>query len=134
MVWLKVGFVLLLCALVGAVPTNNRRRDPTDHVKLYTAFPGGVALFTSSNHTAFKCLSSSRIAFDPKAKTATYVWHFKGHSGHKRKDVSLHFFPGETPGQIRFYLNDEHHVPSPRLHFICSIMCRLKEADHVVSV
>ncbi|KAK8779785.1 hypothetical protein V5799_018865, partial [Amblyomma americanum] len=79
----KLAFCLLLCGLVAAVPTSNGRRDPADSVKLYEAFPSSVALFTSSNHTSFKCLSSSRTAFDPKAKTATYVWHFKGHSGHK---------------------------------------------------
>ncbi|KAK8770043.1 hypothetical protein V5799_013493 [Amblyomma americanum] len=107
MVWLKVGFGLLLFALASAVPPGNRRRDPTDLFKLYTAFPNAVAIFTSSNHSSFKCLTATRRAFDPKAKTATYVWHFKGHSGHKRKDVSFHLFREDTPGQDTYYLNDD---------------------------
>ncbi|KAK8757903.1 hypothetical protein V5799_004466, partial [Amblyomma americanum] len=74
---------------------------------LYTEFPQPVAAFTSSNHSSFKCLSATRRAFDPKAKTATYVWHFKGHSGDNGKDVSLNFFPGDAPGQTRFYLNED---------------------------
>uniref|UniRef100_A0A6M2E6L6 Putative lipocalin-5 1 n=1 Tax=Amblyomma tuberculatum TaxID=48802 RepID=A0A6M2E6L6_9ACAR len=114
MVWLKAGVCLLLFALADAGPTRNSRHDSTDYAKissvlstqLYAAFPRPVAIFTSSNHASFKCLSATRTAFDPNVKSATYVWHFKPHSGHKGKDVRLNFFPGDTPGQ-KFYLNDD---------------------------
>ncbi|XP_049527608.1 uncharacterized protein LOC125947239 [Dermacentor silvarum] len=76
-------------------------------VKLFAAFPHAVAVFTSNNHTSFKCLSAKRTQFDPATGTATYVWHLKAHSGHKRKDVAFNLAPGDTPDTSVYYLNDD---------------------------
>ncbi|XP_049527635.1 uncharacterized protein LOC125947259 [Dermacentor silvarum] len=107
MAFLNISVCFFLLVLATADPKPNRSREPTDSKRLFAAFPHAVAVFTSNNHTSFKCLSAKRTQFDPATGTATYVWHLKAHSGHKRKDVAFNLAPGDTPDTSVYYLNDD---------------------------
>ncbi|KAH7941411.1 hypothetical protein HPB49_013390 [Dermacentor silvarum] len=113
----RVSVQEALCMCLQRLVYPNRLCDLQDffgrHYRLFAAFPHAVAVFTSNNHTSFKCLSAKRTQFDPATGTATYVWHLKAHSGHKRKDVAFNLAPGDTPDTSVYYLNDAEGLAAP---------------------
>uniref|UniRef100_G3MSI2 Lipocalin n=1 Tax=Amblyomma maculatum TaxID=34609 RepID=G3MSI2_AMBMU len=111
MAWLNYAVCFLLFVLGTARRDTNHDRERTDSTRMFAAFPHVVAVFTSNNHTSFKCLSATRTRFNAHNKTATYIWHLKAHSGHPRKDVSFDISFGETPGQGTFVLNNDTANP-----------------------
>ncbi|XP_037576977.2 uncharacterized protein LOC119459344 isoform X1 [Dermacentor silvarum] len=111
MAWLKLAVSLLLLALANASRPGNRRRETTDSLRMFTAFPHAVAVFTTKNDTSFKCLSTTRRHFNPRQKTVTYVWHFKNNTGHRRRDVVFDVDFSQTPGQGTFFINNDKTRP-----------------------
>ncbi|XP_065295049.1 uncharacterized protein [Dermacentor albipictus] len=111
MAWLKLAVCLLLFALATANLPGNRRRETTDSLRMFSAFPHAVAVFTTKNDTSFKCLSTTRRHFDPLKKTVTYVWHFKNYTGHQRRDVVFDVDFSGTPGQGTFFINNNKTRP-----------------------
>ncbi|XP_077520991.1 uncharacterized protein LOC144132453 [Amblyomma americanum] len=107
MTWLNHSLCFVLFVLAVADRENNLGREHTDSTRMFGALRHVVAVFTSNNHTSFKCLSATRTRFDAEAKTATYIWHLKAHSGHRRKDVPFDISFGGTPGQGTFVVNND---------------------------
>ncbi|XP_077523685.1 uncharacterized protein LOC144134712 [Amblyomma americanum] len=107
MAWINIGICLTLSVLATAVQPAHRRRERADSLRFFAAFPHGVAAFTSSNNTAFKCLTATRTRFDPRAKTVTYVWHLKSISGHPRRDIVFDVSFGGAAGQGSFFVNHD---------------------------
>ncbi|XP_049527230.1 uncharacterized protein LOC119459344 isoform X2 [Dermacentor silvarum] len=142
MAWLKLAVSLLLLALANASRPGNRRRETTDSLRMFTAFPHAVAVFTTKNDTSFKCLSTTRRHFNPRQKTVTYVWHFKNNTGHRRRDVVFDVDFSQTPGQGTFFINNDcsmwvkrarvHNIPQhclDKYEEICGIGENLVDRD-----
>uniref|UniRef100_A0A131Z3C8 Lipocalin n=1 Tax=Rhipicephalus appendiculatus TaxID=34631 RepID=A0A131Z3C8_RHIAP len=111
MVLLKLALCVLLYGFASANPPANRPRGNADSVRMFATFPHAVAVFTTQNDTSFKCLSATRRNFKPREKTVTYVWHFKNHTGHQRRDVVFDVDFSETPGEGTFFVNNDKTRP-----------------------
>uniref|UniRef100_G3MQU6 Lipocalin/cytosolic fatty-acid binding domain-containing protein n=1 Tax=Amblyomma maculatum TaxID=34609 RepID=G3MQU6_AMBMU len=98
---------VLLFAPASAKAAHRLARNTTDTFELFAHFPYVVLEYTSGEDPEFQCLTNKRVQLDMKAKTATYVWMFKGHHGTNRQNVALHLSAGDTPDKAVFTLNDD---------------------------
>ncbi|XP_077486799.1 uncharacterized protein LOC144098142 [Amblyomma americanum] len=92
-------------------------RNVTDTFEVFARFPYVVLAYTSGDDPEFQCLTNKRVQLDMNAKTATYVWMFKGHHGTKKKNVVIHLSAGDTPDKVIFTLNDDS-IQRWEAHFV----------------
>ncbi|XP_077523083.1 uncharacterized protein LOC144133895 [Amblyomma americanum] len=110
MAWLNTGICFVLFVLPTAVRPANHNRESVNTLRVFSPFPHGVAVFTSSNDTVFKCMSATRTHFNPEAGTVTYVWHLKAHSGHPKRDIVVDLSFGVAPGQAAYFVNQGNEM------------------------
>ncbi|XP_049276353.1 uncharacterized protein LOC119373447 isoform X2 [Rhipicephalus sanguineus] len=102
----NVGVCITLAVLV---PVNMAgvHHEPMDAFRAMGNFEAGVSIYTSTNDPAFKCLTATQTAFDLEARTTTYVWHFKGHDGAVKKNVTFYVREGRAPQEVTYFLDND---------------------------
>ncbi|XP_077486800.1 uncharacterized protein LOC144098143 [Amblyomma americanum] len=106
-VTLAVAQAAIFFASASGKAAHRLARNVTDTFELFAQFPYVVLEYTSGDDPEFQCLTNKRVQLNMNAKTATYVWMFKGHHGTKKKNVVIHLSAGDTPDKVIFTLNDD---------------------------
>ncbi|XP_037523624.1 uncharacterized protein LOC119400691 [Rhipicephalus sanguineus] len=97
--------------------------DVPDAFEVMSRYKYAVAISDFDNDTIFDCLAANRTDIDYEAKTATYVWMFKGQE--PRDEVSFLTMPGPTPGTLDLMVGDDPSVKEAILYYTddnCSVM------------
>ncbi|XP_054922746.1 uncharacterized protein [Dermacentor andersoni] len=91
--------------------------DTADALKVFESFPHVVALSDSNNDTIFECMEANRTAFDPIAKTATFVWAFGPPGSSNKLYVPFPQRVGNEPGTIEFWTPGDSTPREGRLYY-----------------
>ncbi|KAL3245388.1 hypothetical protein MRX96_046957, partial [Rhipicephalus microplus] len=75
---------------------HKHRHEAPDAFKILGMDPFLVALRDVNQDPKLKCLTATRIDFDPKVPSATFQWSFSGDQNTPRKNATLRFTKGTS--------------------------------------
>ncbi|XP_050028187.1 uncharacterized protein [Dermacentor andersoni] len=100
-----------LCVLPAPVHASTEKNDvkteETDAFEILAALPYAVAIKDTNTNPLFKCLTATRIQFDPSGPSATYEWSLNAGDGQPRKNATFYFTLGDSPETATVVVNSD---------------------------
>ncbi|XP_077486277.1 uncharacterized protein LOC144097433 [Amblyomma americanum] len=99
--------IVSACVFLSVQERHLLHRSAPDAFEVFGRFPDLVAISDSNNDTIMECLALKRTEFNPKDKTATYVFQFRSFHVAEKKNVTFHVTDGSTPDRFGYYTEDD---------------------------
>nr|XP_037280840.1 uncharacterized protein LOC119174131 isoform X2 [Rhipicephalus microplus] len=86
---------------------HKHRHEAPDAFKILGMDPFLVALRDVNQDPKLKCLTATRIDFDPKVPSPTFQWSFSGDQNTPRKNATLRFTKGTSIDTTKLLVDNE---------------------------